>query len=124
MRDDSSNEIVYGIVARTQSAPSSSFGMNSAPMAGISASESAKSAVDAPTIARHGMLEGPRRARARSARASTRTPELRRSFTDPRRNHTQSTGSSVTVSRNEPASAKIVVSAIGWNSCPDGPASA
>jgi hypothetical protein len=29
--DDSSNEIVYGMVARTQSAPSSSFGMNSPP---------------------------------------------------------------------------------------------
>ena len=29
--DDSSNEIVYGIVARTQSAPSSSLGMNSPP---------------------------------------------------------------------------------------------
>ena len=35
-----------------------------------------------------------------------------------------STGSSVSVSRNDPATAKIVVSAIGWNSFPDGQASA
>ena len=53
MRDDSSNEIVYGIVARTQSAPSSSFGMNSPPIVGMSSSESANSTTDAP-ITRHG----------------------------------------------------------------------
>ena len=39
------------MVARTHSAPSSSFGMNSAPMRGISSSESASSIADANVVA-------------------------------------------------------------------------
>ena len=39
--------MVYGMVARTHSAPSSSFGMNSAPMRGISSSDSSSSTTQA-----------------------------------------------------------------------------
>ncbi len=40
--DASSNEIVYGIVARTHSAPSSRCGMNSPPMYGTKSSVAPK----------------------------------------------------------------------------------
>ena len=118
--DDSSNEIVYGIVARTHSAPSSSFGMNSAPMCGMNSIDSANTA-DA-------MRDRPPRtprARARGhARIAARIHSyagFRRSRTPRRRNHAQSTGRSVNVTISAPMSAKIVVSAIGSNSFPDGP---
>ena len=54
-RDDSSKEIVYGIVERTQSAPSSSFGMNSAPTPANKSSESANDANE-PPITRRGCV--------------------------------------------------------------------
>ena len=46
---------------------------------------------------------------------------LRRSRTPLRMNQAHSTGSSVSVTTSEPTSAKIIVSAIGLNSVPDGP---
>ena len=46
---------------------------------------------------------------------------LRRSRTPLRISQEQSTGSSVSVTISEPISAKIIVSAIGLNSTPDGP---
>ena len=46
---------------------------------------------------------------------------LRRSRTPLRISHEQSTGSKVRVTISEPISAKIIVSAIGLNSTPDGP---
>ena len=62
---DSSNEMVYGMVARTQSAPSSRCGMNSAPMRGMSSSEPTSSSAEASVV--------PRDARGRSrARACRR----------------------------------------------------
>ena len=48
---DSSNEIVYGIVARTHSAPSSRCGMNSAPIPGMSSSEPPSSTAETSTVA-------------------------------------------------------------------------
>ena len=46
---------------------------------------------------------------------------LRRSRTPLRMNQAHSTGSRVSVTISEPISAKIMVSAIGLNSVPDGP---
>jgi hypothetical protein len=46
---------------------------------------------------------------------------LRRSRTPLRKAHEQSTGSSVSVMISEPTSAKIIVSAIGVKSLPEGP---
>ena len=46
---------------------------------------------------------------------------LRRSRTPLRINQEQRTGSNVRVTISEPMSAKIIVSAIGLNSTPDGP---
>ena len=50
--DASSNEMVYGIVARTQSAPSSRCGMNSAPMNGTSSSDAREDRRDTPSTRR------------------------------------------------------------------------
>ena len=47
---DSSKEIVYGMVARTHSAPSSRCGMNSAPMRGMSSSDTTSSSAEASVV--------------------------------------------------------------------------
>jgi hypothetical protein len=49
---DSSSEIVDGIVARTQSAPSSRWGMNSEPIRVVRAIARAKTTTDAMIVAR------------------------------------------------------------------------
>ena len=46
---------------------------------------------------------------------------LRRARTPLRMNHEHNTGSSVSVTINEPIKARIMVSAMGLNSVPDGP---
>ena len=71
--DDSSNEIVYGIVARTQSAPSSSFGMNSPPRVERDDAAETREQRDRRDDRRRAVRAGTSRARARSGRASTRT---------------------------------------------------
>ena len=49
---------------------------------------------------------------------------LRRSRTPFRMNHEHSTGSNINVTIKEPTSANTMVSAIGLNNVPEGPASA
>ena len=122
MRDDSSNEIVYGIVARTQSEPSSSFGMNSAPINARPASATTKSAergADDEARARHGPVE---RARVALLQPSERLVHALRRAATQQRSRT-APGMTVSVTISAPMSAKIVVSAIGSNSRPDGPVS-
>ena len=102
--DDSSNEIVYGIVARTHSAPSSSFGMNSPPRVYAMPSDTTKSTSDADDR-RAAMREAPVEAR----RVAIADPLERRDSCAPSRRRavptTQSTGMTVSVSASEPSSA-------------------
>ena len=117
----SSKEMVYGMVARTHSEPSSRCGMNSAPMPRIMTSATISNNSEAPVT----------RQAYDCRRSSPRTYQLlnfsyialRRSRTPRRMNSAHSTGSRVSVTSSEPTRAKIMVSAIGLNSVPEGPAS-
>ena len=117
---DSSKEMVYGIVARTHNAPSSSCGMNSAPMLGMSSIDTAST-----------MPERERRdPRMRQAKIQTAgvdgfdrfengiAPFAHALAHDPRAQHRQQGQRDDRASR--PAR-NIIVSAIGLNSVPEGP---
>src|SRR5580704_10097681 len=115
----SSNEIVYGIVARTHSAPSSRCGMNSPPMYGTRSNEAPKM-----TVASRIVIFGwPRHQPSSDAysRLSHSYSQLTLSLTPRVNQYEASTGTSVSVKISEPSSAYDIVSAIGRNSFPEAP---
>src|ERR1700733_10618895 len=115
----SSNEMVYGIVARTHSAPSSRWGMNSPPIKGTSNSEAPKTRV-ATSIVTAGWSRHQSSSAAYS-RLNHSYGRLTFSLTPRVNQYEASTGTRVSVKINEPSSAYDIVSAIGRNSFPDGP---
>ena len=111
------------MVARTQSAPSSRWGMNSPPMKGTSSSDTAKMSAARRSLSSSGDQDttpaDQRIDRAPIQKACSRARE--RPFLN---QYAHSTGTRVSVRMSAPTSAMATVSAIGLNSFPEGPLSA
>ena len=118
----SSKEMVYGMVARTHKAPSSRCGMNSPPMKGTSnkrEAEDHRRSGQRPAA----MIQAPVEfAGIETLDRLIRTVDL---FAyAPLEPVGSQHGTSVNVSTRPPSSANDIVSAIGWNSFPEGPLNA
>src|SRR5882724_8268547 len=117
--DDSSNEIVYGIVARTQRAPSSRCGMNSPPIKGTKSNDAAKIIVATIMV-----VFGWSRHQSSCPAYLLFTHSYGRftiSLPPCVNQYEASTGTSVSVKIKEPSRAYDIVSAIGTNNFPEGP---